>query len=201
MRLPMPDEIKVVVALSVAAALLLTWAMRSQLRVGGQTDLWSIIDAFFNQFFVTLMLVTATLQIAVRFVFAETIALPWTEELARLAMIWAAFWGAAGLHRANDHICLTIVYDMMPPRLKAATLLIGDVLTVAILAPIGWYGFKTAETLDIVSAVSLGLPLSVFAYAVPLGCALMILYSVIRILLWKYTRVAEFGYRHEDLTR
>jgi TRAP-type C4-dicarboxylate transport system permease small subunit len=101
---------------------------------------------------------------------------PWTEEFGRLAMIWAAFWGAAALQRVDDHIRMSAVYDLLPAPLQKAVRVFGDVLVLLVLAPIVWLGWETARNLDIMSSISLGLPLSIFAYPVPIGGALMMVH-------------------------
>ena len=45
----------------------------------------------------------------------------------------------------------------------------GDLLVLLVLVPIVWLGWETARNLDIMSSISLGLPLSIFAYPVPIG--------------------------------
>ncbi len=183
--MPIPDEVLFVAAFSFVLAGWFTWAVRSDWLVSGRVDVWSLSDAFVSQSLLILLLTTGALQIGARFMLADSVVLPWTEEFARLCMIWLAFWGAAALHRANDHICLTIVYDILPTRLKSLSLLFVDVLTIALFAPIAWFGFSSAEAVSIIAAASLGVPLSVFAYAVPLCCTVMIVHSAVRIVLWK----------------
>jgi TRAP-type C4-dicarboxylate transport system permease small subunit len=197
-RIPIPDEILFVAAFSLVAAAWLTWAVRSDWLVARRVDLWSLSDAFVSQFLLTLLLATGALQIGARFLLADTVVLPWTEEFARLCMIWLAFWGAAALHRANDHICLTLVYDVLPTRFKSLTLLFVDVLTIALLLPIAWFGFSSAEAVSIIAAASLGLPLSVFAYSVPLLCTLMIVHSAVRVVLWKLDALPDVAARSEE---
>jgi TRAP-type C4-dicarboxylate transport system permease small subunit len=54
----------------------------------------------------------------------------------------------------------------------------GDLLVLAVLAPIVWLGWQSARNLDIMNSISLGLPLSIFAYPVPVGGALMMIHTV-----------------------
>ena len=112
-----------------------------------------------------------------RYLFSDDVDIPWTEEFGRLAMIWAAFWGAAALQRVDDHIRMSAVYDLLPAPLQKAVRVFGDVLVLLVLAPIVWLGWETARNLDIMNSISLGLPLSVFAYPVPIGGALMMVHT------------------------
>ena len=65
-----------------------------------------------------------------RYLFSDEIDIPWTEEFGRLAMIWAAFWGAAMLQRADDHIRMSAVYDLLPAALQKAVRVFGDLLVI-----------------------------------------------------------------------
>ena len=51
------------------------------------------------------MLLTGT-QVFFRYVLNSPLA--WTEELARIALIWLVFWGSAIAFRKNEHLTLTL---------------------------------------------------------------------------------------------
>ncbi len=57
----------------------------------------------------------------------------------------------------------------------------GDVVTILVLIPVVWYGWKTAVSLNVMYTIALGVPLSAFAYPVPIAGALMIVHSVMLI--------------------
>ena len=163
----------------VALAFGCTWAIRSDWRrANGSIAWWELSEAFVGLFLMLCMLVTSALQVLVRYLFSDEIDIPWTEEFGRLAMIWAAFWGAAMLQRADDHIRMSAVYDLLPTALQKAVRMFGDILVLLVLAPIVWLGWETARNLDIMSSISLGLPLSIFAYPVPIGGGLMMIHTV-----------------------
>jgi TRAP-type transport system small permease protein len=177
--MPIPPELLAMVGILVALAFGCTWAIRSDWRrADGSLAWWDLSEAFVGLFFMLCMLVTSALQVLVRYLFSDHVDIPWTEEFGRLAMIWAAFWGAAALQRADDHIRMTAVYDLLSPPLQRAVRIFGDVLVLLVLAPIVWLGWETARNLDIMNSISLGLPLSIFAYPVPIGGALMMIHTV-----------------------
>jgi len=70
------------------------------------------------------------------------------------------------------------VYDVMPAFVRRVMRMLGDVLVLVVLAPIVWLGWETARNLDIMSSISLGLPLSTFAYPVPIGGGLMMMHTL-----------------------
>jgi TRAP-type C4-dicarboxylate transport system permease small subunit len=47
-----------------------------------------------------------------------------------------------------------------------------------VLLPVVYWGWQNARVLDIMTSISLGLPLSIFAYSVPVTGAVMIVYTV-----------------------
>jgi TRAP-type transport system small permease protein len=142
------------------------------------------------------MLVSSALQVFVRYLFSDNVDIPWTEEFGRLAMIWSAFWGAAALQRVDDHIRMSAVYDLLPSGMQKTVRLFGDIVVLLVLAPIVWLGWKNARGLDVMSSISLGVPLSIFAYPVPIGGALMMVHTaalLIRRLLGRERKPSDAG--------
>jgi TRAP-type C4-dicarboxylate transport system permease small subunit len=167
------------VAVLLALTLGCTLSIRSDWRLpDGRIEWWGLTEAFVGLFLMLCMLVSSSLQVLVRYLFSDDVDVPWTEEFGRLAMIWAAFWGAAALQRADDHIRMSAVYDVLPAPVQKAVRLSGDLLVLVVLAPIVWLGWVTARNLDIMNSISLGLPLSMFAYPVPVGGILMMIHTV-----------------------
>ena len=151
-------------------------------RTDGTMDWWGVAEGALSQFFILTMLVSAGLQVFVRHYFADTVDLPWTEEFGRLALVWAAFWGAAGLQRIDDHIRMTVIYDLSSPGVQKTLRVFGDLITLAVLAPLIWLGWETARSLDIMHTISLGMPLSTFVYPVPVALALMFIHTVVILI-------------------
>ena len=56
--------------------------------------------------------------------------------------------------------------------------LFGDLVTAAVLIPVVWLSWRNARSLDIMSTISLGLPLSIFAYSIPVTGGLMVLHTL-----------------------
>jgi TRAP-type transport system small permease protein len=178
-----PTELAAMIAVLALLAVACTWAIRADWRhPDGRIKWWELSEAFVGLFLMLCMLVSSALQVLVRYLFSDDVDIPWTEEFGRLAMIWAAFWGAAALQRLDDHIRMSAVYDLMPTAVQKTVRIFGDVLVLAVLAPIVWLGWVTARNLDIMSSISLGLPLSTFAYPVPVGGALMMVHTLALVI-------------------
>src|SRR5262249_61926615 len=156
-----PSELIAIVAVLVALAFGCAWAIRSDLRrANGSIAWWELSEAFVGLFLMLCMLVTSALQVLVRYLFSDEIDIPWTEEFGRLAMIWAAFWGAAMLQRSDDHIRMSAVYDLLPSGIQKAVRLFGDIIVLLALVPIVWLGWENARGLGVLRWVSLCVPLS-----------------------------------------
>ena len=181
MMMPIPGEVKALVFILVVAALGASWLLRAEWlsrRGEGRFDFWKMVEDTVSHFLLLAMLVSAALQVIVRYLLSDTITMPWTEEFGRLVMVWGALWGAAQLQRSDDHISMAVVYDQLPPRAQLAVRLFGDLVTLGVLVPVVWFGWKSAVALDIMYTIALGLPLSVFAYPIPVAGALIVLHTV-----------------------
>jgi TRAP-type C4-dicarboxylate transport system permease small subunit len=196
--MPIPPELIVMVGVLVLLTLLCSWAIRADWRLpNGRTDWWELIEASVSIFLMLAMLVSSALQVVVRYLFSDNVDIPWTEEFGRLAMIWAAFWGAAALQRVDDHIRMSAVYDLLPSGIQKAVRLFGDIIVLLVLVPIVWLGWENARSLDVMNSISLGLPLSIFAYPVPIGGALMMAHTaalLIGRLLGREPKPSEAGF-------
>lgn len=71
------------------------------------------------------------LQVVLRYAFSA--AAPWAEEVAVYAMIGSIYFGACLAARERAHIRVAFVYDLLPPRLRLATVVLADILWVLFL--------------------------------------------------------------------
>lgn len=181
MMMPIPGEVKALVFVLVFAALAGSWFLRAEWlgrRGEGGLDLWKMVEDTVSQFLLLAMLASAALQVVVRYLLSDTLTMPWTEEFGRLVMVWGALWGAAALQRSDDHISMSVLFDQLPPRAQLAVRLFGDLVTLGVLLPVVWYGWKSAVALEIMYTIALGLPLSVFAWPIPVAGALLALHTL-----------------------
>lgn len=181
MMMPIPGEVKALVLVLVLAALTGSWLLRAEWlgrRGEGGLDLWKMAEDTVSHFLLLAMLASAALQVVVRYLLSDTLTMPWTEEFGRLVMVWGALWGAAALQRSDDHISMSVLFDQLPPRARLAVRLFGDLVTLGVLLPVVWYGWKSAVALDVMYTIALGLPLSVFAWPIPVAGALLALHTL-----------------------
>lgn len=103
----------------------------------------------------------------------------WTEEAARYLYVYVVFLGTSAGISSRSHVSIAFFVERLPPFARLAMSLVVDVLIVAFLAIMVWWGIKaTLRNVDI--------PLSVtqVSYAwvyviVPLTSAAMIVRTVL----------------------
>jgi C4-dicarboxylate transporter, DctQ subunit len=173
-----PASLLLAIGIVAAVTAALLWLIRADwMRRARPT--WSLIEKAVGLFCMLGMLGASAMQVIVRYALADRVELPWTEELSRLLLVWAAMWGAAILQRSDDHIAMTVVFDWFPARGQLALRLLGDVVALAVLGVVVWFGWSTAVRQLAMSTVSLGLPIAVFIAPVPLAATLMIVHTLV----------------------
>lgn len=175
-----PGSLLLLIGFTAASAAGLLWLIRVDWARRGRPT-WKLVEDAVGLFAMPGMLYAASMQVLVRYALADRLELPWTEEFSRLLLVWAAMWGAAILQRSDDHISMTVVFDRFPARGRLVLRLVGDLVALAVLGVMGWFGWQTAARQLVMSTVSLGLPISVFIAPVPLAATLMIVHTLVII--------------------
>lgn len=127
---------------------------------------------------ILMMVAVAILQVVARYGLTGVLELFWTEEFARLLLVWLTFWGATVVQRSADHIAVPIIYDILPNAVKLPIRLLGDIVVLVVLGCLGWYGWTAAQLSLDQQTIVLGVTIAVFAYPVPICAALMIGYTL-----------------------
>jgi TRAP-type C4-dicarboxylate transport system permease small subunit len=125
------------------------------------------------------MVVLLFIQVAGRYVFSDPP--DWTEELARGVFIYLTFVGGALAIVRNAHLRIEGLHERLSPRMKTSLdivlILVGVIfLVVTLYQSIGLLSRLSHQPMTSV-------PISkafVFA-AVPIGCALMLVYELLRV--------------------
>ena len=135
-----------------------------------------------------LMTVTTIANVIARYCFNSPLS--WAEELARYTFIWVVFLGAAVCTKQGRHIVIDGLMLSLPERLRAGILAGVDVLTIATMAALVYYGWVlTLFTTQPTS--TLKVPMSVVYVVVPLS-ALSIALRTLPVLA-AHLRVAVKG--------
>ena len=110
----------------------------------------------------------------------------WYDEVARLCFVWMVFLGAASAVRRGAHFRLHLLIDRLGPGLRRATDLVVGLLVVAFGGVLVAGGLAMWPVARRQVSDSLELSMVWFYAALPIGGALMILFSVPQ--LWRLAR-------------
>ena len=110
----------------------------------------------------------------------------WYDEVARLCFVWMVFLGAATAVRRGAHFRLHLLIDRFGPRLRHVTDLVVALLvlvfgSILVAGGVAMYPVARRQVTD-----SLELSMVWFYGALPVGGALMILFSLPQ--LWRLAR-------------
>ena len=110
----------------------------------------------------------------------------WYDEVARLCFVWMVFLGAASAVRRGAHFRLHLLIDRLGPGLRRATDLVVGLLVVAFGGVLVAGGLAMWPVARRQVSDSLELSMVWFYAALPIGGALMILFSLPH--LWRLAR-------------
>lgn len=130
---------------------------------------------------IALMSVIIPVGVVMRYVFG--VGAQWPEPIAILLMMVFTFIGAAAAYRANAHIAVTMLTDVLPAPLQGLAALLVDALMVLACAFVAWYGSRLSlETMGQSVAELPWLPVGVTYAALPIGSAATLLFVLERRL-------------------
>lgn len=120
-------------------------------------------------------------QVTVRFVltaFGINISAPWTEEIARYALIWMVFLGAAVGVRHARMIALEFGIRKLPKGVGVPIRYAVMIISIAFFGLLFWVGLDFVELGRTERSPVLGITRDYVYWAMPFGMALMILNSL-----------------------
>jgi len=111
-----------------------------------------------------------------RYVLAMTFT--WYDEIARGCFVWLIFLGAAVGVKRQAHFRLHIVVDRLSPQLRQATVLLFPLVVIIFAGVLIQQGLVFLEIGKFQQTPVMGMPKTWIYVAIPIGGALMILYSL-----------------------
>lgn len=132
---------------------------------------WAIVAAM------TGMILVVALQVASRFVVDRPFS--WTEEVARFLFICLVFLGTAVLARREEHLTVTVLVDLLPPRPRHAAAALAAGLAFWCTTFLVRGGWDTLLREWDQRTPALRLPMGVIFTIVLVSCALMLLWLAV----------------------
>ncbi len=128
------------------------------------------------------------LQFFTRYVLNDSLA--WTEEIARYALMWLTFIGAAVVARKNLHISVEVLLHYLPKVPARLMLAIVDTIKLLFMGLLAYFSLMIVERMQWQRMVIIDLPMSIVYGGVALGCFIMLVRQAIL-----YFRNARDGWR------
>ena len=141
-----------------------------------KNPLWTVMDHLeegVTFFFFVVMCVFVFLQVFFRFVLNHPLLYP--EEVSRAAYVWLSFIGMSLVTRTREHIRVDFFVQLLPIVPRKWVLFIVDLLTLAMMVALGWFGVRFVIFSRMSITPALEVPMNLFYVAFPLGCLLTII--------------------------
>jgi TRAP-type transport system small permease protein len=127
------------------------------------------------------LLVLVVFQVVTRYVLARPF--PWTEELARFALIWLAFVGGAWVAAKGTHVAVVLGQHLLGPRARVAVESVAGLLSLAVCGVLLLGAPAFLERVDRTSAPATGLAMGWVYGASVLAYALIAVHTVASIVV------------------
>jgi TRAP-type transport system small permease protein len=106
----------------------------------------------------------------------------WTEELARIVFVYITYIGAAVAIARQAHLKIELLPAALPPKLRSSLRIVWLLAAITFLAVVIWQSHTLLGRLSHQPLTSLPITKAVFFAAVPVGCALMLLYEIAELV-------------------
>lgn len=135
-----------------------------------------IVDVMGTVIF-AIVLVVLSAQIFNRYVFGRSLF--WAEELSVHLIIWITFLGAAKGVSINAHTRLTVLVNIMPPKVRYGMVITANLLAAVFTAIASWYGVSLVKNTWNSITIGTGTPLGLVYLAMPFSGAIMIIFLIL----------------------
>lgn len=155
--------------------------MKARNENGTFTRAWRAVDTVFEVF--CILCLVATLLIVLWQVLSRELlstSPTWSEETARILLVWIGFLGAAIGFREGAHIAVTFLVDKFPATLQAVIDRGIQVLLIAFGLFLVVQGTQFVIDARMATLPGTGLPRSVSYLMMPVAGAMVILYTVLQ---------------------
>jgi len=131
---------------------------------------------------VTIILMIGLTAIVVIAVIARLLgeSFSWYDEVAAIGLAWVTYYGAALAALKRRHIGFDSVLLAMPPGVRVAVAIFGELVILAFFALLAWAGMTVLEVLEGDTLVSLEwVPIQFTQSVIPIGAALFIICQLV----------------------
>jgi TRAP-type C4-dicarboxylate transport system permease small subunit len=156
------------------------WSARTRLSSRLAEASRALAAAVENVCAVLLAVMTAVILLGVAFRYVLEAPLPWSEELAKLLMLWIVFLGASAGIQRGEHVRIDFVLHRLSAPAATAVDLAYRALALFFLGVVFWFGWSLTMTVGMVARFpGLGWPEFWRYAAAPVGAAFMMVQLVL----------------------
>ena len=131
-------------------------------------------------FLMVAMVVLTLLQVASRYAFE--FSLPWTEELARLDLIYLTFFGSVVAFQRREHLKVEVLVHALPPGIRRWLAVLIDLAAIGVLTVVVWQGIPLLAKFWPVLSAALEWPTTIFYFPVVFGCLVLLVYTALDVI-------------------
>ena len=136
---------------------------------------------------VVLEIVVLFCGVVSRYVFHNPLV--WSDELASILFIWLSMLGAVVAFRRNEHMRMTAVIGMCPPKARAFLEIVALVAATGFVTLMIQPAIEFATDESFVTTPALSLSNAWPAAGLPVGFCLMLVFAILRMIEWAEVRM------------
>lgn len=126
------------------------------------------------------MVLLTLLQVVSRYAFEA--AIPWTEELARLGLVYVTFFGSIVAFQRREHLRVEVLVNAFPPVLRKWLGVIVDLASMLVLGVVVWQGVPLLIKFWPLLSAALEWPVTVFYFPVVFCCCVLLIYTAVDVV-------------------
>lgn len=116
--------------------------------------------------------------------YALNMPLPWSEEVARLLVVWLTFVGAGFVASRNAHIAVDILAVYLPKKIATATQILSMLTVVAASAYMVWAALSLMLLTGPLRLTATSLPMPLLYGAVFVGYLMILGHTILNIVMY-----------------
>jgi TRAP-type C4-dicarboxylate transport system permease small subunit len=126
------------------------------------------------------MVFLTLLQVSTRYALESSLS--WTEELARLDLIYLTFFGSIVAFQRREHLQVEMLVNTLPHGMRKWLKVLVDLASLVVLGVVVWQGFPLLFKFWPLLSAALQWPTTVFYFPVVFCCFVMLVYTVLDIM-------------------
>jgi TRAP-type transport system small permease protein len=106
----------------------------------------------------------------------------WTEELARLDLIYLTFFGSIVAFQRREHLRIETLVHALPPHVRRWLRVTVDLASTVVLGVVVWQGVPLLKRFWPLLSAALSWPTTFFYFPVVFGCFVMMIYTCLDVI-------------------